>query len=103
MLIDYFFIKRQQLDVDDLYERNGKYSFGPSGINGRAVLALLLGILPCLPGFLFAATNSDAMYISDNYGMLGTFFADLYQYAWFVSLGIAATVHLLLNKGQELD
>jgi NCS1 family nucleobase:cation symporter-1 len=51
MIADYYFIRKQQLVVDDLYKLKGIYTFS-NGFNRIAVVALLLGILPNVPGFL---------------------------------------------------
>ncbi|RYG50889.1 MAG: response regulator, partial [Chitinophagaceae bacterium] len=51
MIADYYFLKRQELNVEDLYRSAGMYSYS-NGFNMRAIIALLLGILPNLPGFL---------------------------------------------------
>src|SRR5258705_2962314 len=45
MIGDYYFIRRQKLVVDDLYQHEGQYSFG-NGVNKYAIIALLCGILP---------------------------------------------------------
>ena len=51
MIVDYFFIRRQQLQVNDLYQLQGTYTY-QKGFNQVALIALLLGILPNVPGFL---------------------------------------------------
>src|SRR6187455_217956 len=51
LIADYYFIRKQILNVDDLYSSKGRYSYG-GGFNRTAVVALLLGILPNVPGFL---------------------------------------------------
>ena len=83
MIADYFVIRRRRIDVDALYRRGGPYEY-TRGINWIAMLALALGVAPCVPGFL---------------GALGTVhvapvWAGIYNWAWFVGFGIAATVHL---------
>lgn len=50
MIADYWLIKRTELDVPELYRPEGKYK----GINPVAVGALILGVLPNVPGFLHA-------------------------------------------------
>jgi len=85
MLADYYIVRRRQLDVEELYRRDGKYSYG-SGFNGRAIVAMLVGIAPNVPGFIRQATSSGP--IQDP-----GFFDTLYTYAWFVSLTIAAVVY----------
>src|SRR5215216_2016095 len=51
MIADYYFIRKQQLNTKELYRHSGQYRF-TNGVNYKAVLALLLGILPNVPGFL---------------------------------------------------
>ncbi len=51
MIADYYFIRKQQLNVDELYSHQGQYSF-KNGFNTNAIIALLIGILPNVPGFL---------------------------------------------------
>lgn len=90
MIADYFFIRRQRLAVDELFSSHGRYAYG-SGFNGRAVLALLLGVLPNVPGFLstihLVAADAVPAWING-----------LYHYAWFVGFGVAGGVYLLLMR-----
>src|SRR5580698_5404707 len=51
LITDYYLIRRQQLSVPDLYSMHGDYSYN-SGFNRYAIVSLLLGILPNVPGFL---------------------------------------------------
>jgi NCS1 family nucleobase:cation symporter-1 len=86
ILVDYYLVRRTELDVNDLYRRNGRYA----GVNGRAVLALLLGVAPNLPGFLAQV------------GLIETegFIVNLYNYAWFIGLAIAGLAYWLLMRGR---
>jgi NCS1 family nucleobase:cation symporter-1 len=76
MIADYWVLRRQQLDVPDLYRTAGRYA----GVNPIAVGALALGVLPNLPGFL-----SSAKLVSG----VPAFFDELYPYAWFVGFFLA--------------
>src|SRR5437867_2226596 len=49
MIVDYFFLRRRELIVEDLYRRGGAYEY-TRGINWIAMLALAAGIAPNLPG-----------------------------------------------------
>lgn len=89
MLADYFIVRRTQLAADDLYKTRGAYSFGRSGYNWRALVALAVGIAPNVPGFLAKAT--------DGHVDVSPFFDTLYTYAWFVSLFLSGGVHVLLT------
>lgn len=89
MLADYYVVRRTRLDAAALYSETGEYSYGGRGYNWRAMVALVAGILPNVPGFLNAASNGsiDAP----------PFFKSLYPYAWFVSLLLAAGIHMALT------
>lgn len=90
MIVDYFFIRKKELNVDDLYREDGQYSYS-SGFNSKAILALLLGILPNLPGFLLQIKliAADAFPEWVNH---------LYNYAWFVGFGVSGFVYWGLMK-----
>ncbi|MFN0058136.1 MAG: NCS1 family nucleobase:cation symporter-1 [Planctomycetota bacterium] len=84
MIIDYWVLRRRELDVADLYRTTGRYA----GVNRAAVLALIAGVLPNVPGFL-KVTHVTA-------GESGLFDA-IYQYAWFVGFGIAGALYYVLE------
>ncbi len=92
MIADYYFIRRQYLDVNDLYRSDGQYSY-KNGFNTRAVIALILGILPNVPGFLLTikVIGADAV---------PAWIAELYNYAWFVGFFVSGTIYYLAMKGQ---
>ena len=88
MLADYFLIRRTELDKHALFRHDGAYGYR-GGWNIAAVVALVLGVLPNLPGFLKAAG-----FVAD----VPAVFTTVYTYAWFVGLAVAAVVYLLLMK-----
>ncbi len=90
MIADYYFIRKQQLVVDDLYKHKGIYSFS-NGFNNAAIIALLLGIAPNIPGFLVAIKVMDA-------NTVAAWIVDLYHYAWFVGFSVSGFVYWLLMK-----
>lgn len=81
LICDYFVHRRMELDLPDLY-RAGRYSFS-RGFNWRAILALVLGILPNIPGFLGRIQIIE----------VGDVWASLYTYAWFVGFFISFAVY----------
>jgi len=87
ILVDYFVLRRTRLEVDELYRRDGRYNYR-NGFNGAAIAALLIGVAPNVPGFLFQV------------GLLApgrlSFLVGLYDYAWFIGLGIAGLAYYLL-------
>jgi nucleobase:cation symporter-1, NCS1 family len=82
MIVDYFFLRRRELQVDDLYRRGGAYEYS-RGWNWVAIFALAAGIAPNLPGFLGAIGVMTASPVSVR----------IYEWAWFVGLGVAAAVY----------
>ncbi|MGC4100038.1 NCS1 family nucleobase:cation symporter-1 [Ferruginibacter sp.] len=90
MIADYYFIHKQRLVVDDLYSHKGIYGF-KNGFNNKAIIALILGIVPNIPGFLVAV---KAM----NPGTVASWIVDLYHYAWFVGFFVSGVVYLLLMQ-----
>ncbi|HET9747419.1 MAG TPA: NCS1 family nucleobase:cation symporter-1 [Chitinophagaceae bacterium] len=94
MIADYYFIRRQKLVVDDLYKHEGDYGFG-NGFNRNAIIALLCGILPNVPGFLVAVKvlSKDAFPAWVN---------DLYNYAWFVGFFVSGILYILLMRSYKI-
>lgn len=86
MMVDYFLLRRTQLNVPALFRADGEYSYR-GGWNSAAVIALVLGAAPNLPGFFKAAG-----FVAST----APIFETLYTYAWFVGLAISAVVYLLL-------
>ncbi len=82
MLCDYFVWRRTKLDVDDLYNPKGQFS----GANWAAIAALILGVLPNIPGFINAVTNTAGT----EDAIFDALFDTIYSYAWFVGLPLAA-------------
>src|SRR5205085_4067809 len=51
LIADYFIYRRRQLNLAALYQEQGEYRF-TNGFSLVAIISLLLGVLPSLPGFL---------------------------------------------------
>jgi nucleobase:cation symporter-1, NCS1 family len=90
MVVDYFLLRGTELDARALFDERGAYAYR-GGWNPAAVLALVVGVLPNLPGFLHTAFPAAFPHVAD-------FFNTLYTYAWFVGLVLAALVYGLLMK-----
>ena len=86
ILVDYFLVRKTELKVEDLYRHNGCYA----GVNSIAIIALVIGVLPNIPGFLA------------NIGLYGGsgMIVDLYNYAWFIGLAISSVVYYLLMRNK---
>lgn len=90
MITDYYFIRKQQLQVNELYTRKGFYSFY-RGINLKAIIALLAGILPNAPGFFVTVKLIPGDWFPG-------WISHLYNYAWFVGFFVSGLIYWLLMK-----
>ena len=84
LIADYFVVRRKRLDLAGLYDRGGPYWYA-GGFNPIALVALVLGIAPCAPGFVGTVTKVA----------VAPFWLDLYNYAWFLSFAVALIVYCL--------
>ena len=91
LIVDYYFIRKTELAVADLYRANGRYSYG-NGWNRAALVAFAVGVLPNIPGFLNAAFPAA-------FPDVGDLFKTLYTYAWFVGIAISALVYGAMMHG----
>jgi len=82
MIADYWILRRRTLDLADLYRPAGRYG----GVNLVAVLALVLGVAPNVPGFLHSV---------HVIGGRPGFFAAIYPYAWMTGFFAAGLVYLV--------
>ena len=94
LIADYYFIRRQELKVDDLYRLKGEYSYG-SGFNRYAIWALVLGIAPNIPGFL------------TTIGLVGlevfpSWITGIYNYAWFVGFFVSGVSYSGLMRSSKI-
>ena len=90
LIADYFVIRRTRLDLEGLYKKDGPYWYS-DGFNPLALIALVLGILPCVPGFPgchFRELEGQAF---------RPIWSDIYNYAWFISFGISFVVYVALT------
>ncbi len=88
LIADYFLLRKCNLKVDDLFRHDGEYGSG-NGWNRAGLWALVIGILPNLPGFLHAAGFVET--VPEIFDMV-------YNYAWFVGVFVAGGFYLALAK-----
>lgn len=89
LIADYFFIRKKHLVVEELYSESGRYWY-QGGFNPNALWALVLGILPNVPGFL----TTIKVIPQDS---VPTFISGLYHYAWFVGFAVSAFIYFTLQ------
>lgn len=87
LIADYFALRKTTLHLEELYEESGRYWYR-GGFNPMAIIALIVGILPCVPGFLGTVKLLEVAPI----------WLELYHYAWFIGFGVSFIVYLGLMK-----
>ncbi|SEW35043.1 nucleobase:cation symporter-1, NCS1 family [Chitinophaga sp. YR573] len=89
MIADYYLVRKQELEVDELYKPGGIYSF-TNGFNRYALITLLLGILPNIPGFLktIGLISPDAV---------PQWLSGIYSYAWFVGFFVSGISYYIIT------
>lgn len=92
MIADYYLIRRQQLDVAELYNPQGIYSF-TNGFNPYALITLLLGILPNIPGFLATIGAISAP----------SWITGIYSYAWFVGFFVSGISYFIIMRAYKVN
>ncbi|KAE9585425.1 hypothetical protein Lal_00017943 [Lupinus albus] len=90
ILVDYYLIQKRNLCLRDLYSRSalGAYYYS-RGFNVAAILALVFGVLPVIPGFL------------DKVGIVTSvpdIFVVIYNNAWFISSFSAGFLYFILSS-----
>jgi len=93
MIADYYFIRKQILHAGELYKPDGQYSFG-NGFNRYAIIALVLGILPNVPGFL-----SQVKLVSST--TFPQWISHLYNYAWFVGFFVSGITYIIMMRSYK--
>jgi len=79
MIFDYYLVRERQLVLEDLYRRRGAYEY-KGGFNGKALLALAIGVAVALAGLLIPSVRW------------------LYDYAWFVGFFVSGGIYYLLMR-----
>ena len=92
MIVDYWIVRKRQLDLADLYKYDGRYAYS-GGWNWRAIVAVLCGVVPVVPGFLSAATTPGFAGAFENPNIFET----LYTYGLFFTFLVAGVVYLILT------
>lgn len=90
LIADYFVCHKKKLNLAALYREDGPYKYS-GGTSQAALAALVLAVLPSLPGFL---VNIKALDAAD----VGPRLVDIYNYAWFVGFGLAFVLYLTFRR-----
>ncbi len=87
IIVDYFVIRRTELDLEGLYRELGPYRY-EAGFNPIAMIALIVAVAPCVPGFIHVA----------GLGWVPAIWDRIYQYAWFVGFLLGGGLYWALTK-----
>ncbi|MBW3593063.1 MAG: NCS1 family nucleobase:cation symporter-1 [Actinobacteria bacterium] len=92
MIVDYWILRRERLDLVDLYsgDPRGQYWY-TAGFNWRALAAVVVAVLPVVPGFWTAATTPNFNGFADP-----TLLERFYTYGFGFTFLVAAIVYGLL-------
>lgn len=83
LLCDYFLVRKKELNLPELYNTKGIYSYGGAGFNPAAMIALAVGVLVAIVGYWVPELSF------------------LYTLSWFVGFFVAfALYYLLMPKGR---
>ena len=96
LVVDYYLIRKTELDLAGLYRKDGPYAYR-GGFNPAALIALALGVLPNVPGFLrVAGAFGDPARLAVKLGESP--WDTIYSYAVFVGALVAGAVYLGLMQ-----
>jgi nucleobase:cation symporter-1, NCS1 family len=102
MVCDYWVLRKTELEVDELYQEHGRYRF-LNGYNPWALLALVLGVIPNLPGFWVQLQASGrGVPVEQVLQGLPAFYhysTMIYDFAWMVGFAVSFVAYYLLMKG----
>ncbi len=87
MLCDYFLIRKTKIDTDQLYDADGPFK----GVRWQAMTALIIAILPNLPGFINAASHKS---------IFPPVFDSIYNYAWFIGVLVSVVLYWMLMQSK---
>jgi len=91
LIIDYFLIRKTELDVDELFKMDGAYG-ASNGWNWAGISAFIIGVIPNLPGFAAQAKIVESV---------PEIFNQLYTYSWFVGFCVAGLVYFVMTDKES--
>jgi NCS1 family nucleobase:cation symporter-1 len=96
LIADYWIVRRRNLALPELFKMNGVYSYS-RGINWRAIVILIVAVLPVVPGFVRAAATPGGQVAHP------TLLDSLYTYAWFVTFALSFVLYLVAGQKPRRD
>ncbi len=86
MIADYWLVRHQRLELADLYKPDGNYRYN-NGFNGIAIVALLVAVVPVIPGFIAAATTPGGVVAHPG------IWDRLYTFGWLFTFIVSILVY----------
>jgi NCS1 nucleoside transporter family len=83
LIADYYVVRKKKLELAELYKENGIYSYGKTGFNKAAMIALFLGVFVALIGYWVPALNF------------------LYSLSWFTGFIISFVLYVVFMKNNN--
>lgn len=83
LIADYFLIRKKTLELAELYKEEGIYSYGKTGFNKAAMIALFVGVFLALIGYWVPQLNF------------------LYSLSWFTGFIISFVLYVFLMKNKK--
>jgi cytosine/uracil/thiamine/allantoin permease len=80
LIADYFLVRKKHLELAELYKEEGLYSYGRTGFNKAAMIALFVGVFLALIGYWVPQLNF------------------LYSLSWFTGFIISFALYVLLMR-----
>jgi len=80
LIADYYLVRKKNLELAELYKEHGDYSYGKTGFNKAAMIALFTGVFLALIGYWVPALNF------------------LYSLSWFTGFIISFVLYIVLMK-----
>jgi NCS1 family nucleobase:cation symporter-1 len=98
MIVDYWLLRRQRLSLTDLYSDDPRRQYWYSnGFNPRAIAAVLIAVIPVIPGFINAATTEGGVVSDPN--LLDRF----YTYGFGFTFIVAAIVYFATMRARVAE
>lgn len=89
LAMDFWIVRRLKWNIPDMYTQGGIYWY-TFGLNWRAIVAYMLGMVFCLPGFIQAVGGANGPKVPEGWYRL-------FQVSYFYSYATSAVVFLALS------
>ncbi|GAA5935072.1 hypothetical protein JCM3775_004693 [Rhodotorula graminis] len=88
MVSDFFWVKKQHVDVPAMYDPHGRYRYNRFGINWRVLATLCIVVPPEIPGLLHAISSDVALPLGNQ---------RFYRVTWLFGTVSGLIIYPLLN------